>query len=236
MKKCTRCLKVKPLSEFGYRNRKTKEGVKPSILSYCKQCNAEYSRKRYMEMRTNNLKCVYRFLNFDEEVIYVGKTERIEYRINSHISKNSHLPMKCYEEIYKIQFMTLSSTVLMDIKEMYYINLYKPKYNSDHLYNEEAFIISDFSKDKWLDYSKEIVNKMATNKKNDVADTSLFNLDNVNYNIRTIFCRKRNDRYIVYVEYKDGNGRIKQINKGAFDNKKEANNLVKELKLLHNKK
>ena len=46
MKKCTRCLKVKPLSEFGYRNRKTKEGVKPSILSYCKQCNAEYSRKK----------------------------------------------------------------------------------------------------------------------------------------------------------------------------------------------
>lgn len=45
MKKCTRCLKVKPLSEFGYRNRKTKEGVKPSILSYCKQCNAEYSEK-----------------------------------------------------------------------------------------------------------------------------------------------------------------------------------------------
>ena len=136
MKKCTRCFKIKSLSEFGYRNRKTKEGVKPSILSYCKQCNAEYSRKKYMEMKTNNLKCVYRFLNFDKEVIYVGKTERIEYRINSHISKNSHLPMKCYEEIYKIQFMTLSSTVLMDIKEMYYINLYKPKYNSDHLYNE----------------------------------------------------------------------------------------------------
>ena len=101
MKKCTRCLKVKPLSEFGYRNRKTKEGVKPSILSYCKQCNAEYSRKRYMEMRTNNLKCVYRFLNFNEEVIYVGKTERIEYRINLHMSKSGHLPAKCYEEVYK---------------------------------------------------------------------------------------------------------------------------------------
>lgn len=236
MKKCSRCLKDKSLSEFGERNRKTKEGIKKSTLSYCKQCNAEYSRKKYMEMRTNNLKCIYRFLNFNEDVIYVGKTERIEHRINSHISKSSHLPTKCYEEIYKIQFMALSSTVLMDIKEMYYINLYKPKYNSNHLYNEEAFIISDFSKDKWLDYSREIVNKMATNKKNDIANDLLYNSDNVNYKINTIFCRKRGNRYVVYVEYKEINGKSKQVKKGSFDNKREANNLVKELKLLYSKK
>lgn len=236
MKKCSKCLKVKNLNEFGYRNRKTKQGTRKTILSYCKQCNAEYSRKRYMEMRTNNLKCVYRFLNFNEEVIYVGKTERIEYRINLHMSKSGHLPAKCYEEVYKIQFMPLSSTVLMDIKEMYYINLYKPKYNSNHLYNEEAFTISDFTRDKWIDYSKDVAREIAENKKNGVVNDLLFELDNIAYKVGTIFCRKRNDRYIVYLEYKNLNGKSKQVKKGSFDNKKEADDLVKELKLLYNKK
>lgn len=236
MKKCSKCLKVKNLNEFGYRNRKTKQGTRKTILSCCKQCNAEYSRKKYMEMRTNNLKCVYRFLNFNEEVIYVGKTERIEYRINSHMSKSGHLPAKCYEEVYKIQFMALSSTVLMDIKEMYYINLYKPKYNSEHLYNEEAFTILDFTRDNWIDYSKDVAREIAENKKSGVTNDLLLELDNIAYKVGTIFCRKRNNRYIVYLEYKNLNGKSKQVKKGSFDNKKEADDLVKELKLLYNKK
>ena len=69
--------------------------------------------------------------------------------------------------------------------------------------NEDTIFIGNIS-DYKVDNSLENVlieyryyplgNKMATNKKNDVADISLFNFDNVNYNIRTIFCRKRNDR------------------------------------------
>ncbi len=235
MKKCTRCFKIKPLNEFGYRNRKTKEGVKPSILSYCKQCNAEYSRKKYMEMKTNNLKCIYRFLNYDNEVIYVGKSERIEYRMNCHMSKNGHLPKQCYEDIYKIQFIAMTSTVLMDIKEMYYINLYKPKYNSDHLYNEEAFIISDFTKDKWIDYDKNVVKDMANKKKIDIQDRFIYGLYDDNYKINTIFSRKRGDNHIVYIEYETEERKIKQIKKGSFKSKIEANNLVKELKHIYSK-
>ena len=42
MKQCTKCKKRKDKSEFG-KNRSCKDG----LSSRCKECNAEYSRKRY---------------------------------------------------------------------------------------------------------------------------------------------------------------------------------------------
>ena len=130
MKRCSRCLEVKPLSEFGIRNRLVKGERVKQYLSYCKKCNSEYSSKRYREMKSNNLKCIYRFLDIDNNVIYIGKTERLRYRMNQHLSNIGHLPKECYEMTKKIQFMSMKSTVLMDMREMYYINLYKPKFNS----------------------------------------------------------------------------------------------------------
>ena len=42
-------------------------------------------------MKTKGLKFVYRLVNDENEVVYVGKTESLPTRTNQHFSKNSHL-------------------------------------------------------------------------------------------------------------------------------------------------
>ena len=39
--------------------------------------------------------CVYRFINKENEIIYIGKSKNLEKRLKGH----DHLPNKCYEEI-----------------------------------------------------------------------------------------------------------------------------------------
>ena len=72
---------------------------------------------------------VYRFLNKNNQVIYVGKTINLENRISKHFSVTGHLSRECYSEVKIIEYIDLPTKIDMDIKELYYINKYKPKYN-----------------------------------------------------------------------------------------------------------
>ena len=38
---------------------------------------------------------VYRFLDKDNEIIYVGKTYNLETRLKTHFGKKGHLPEEC---------------------------------------------------------------------------------------------------------------------------------------------
>ena len=44
MKKCTRCFKIKPLNEFGYRNRKTDDNykIRQQYLESCSYLKENY--------------------------------------------------------------------------------------------------------------------------------------------------------------------------------------------------
>lgn len=72
---------------------------------------------------------VYRFLDKSKKVIYVGQTHNIEERIINHI-KSGHLPLECYEQVDEVEYLTVNSKAEADIVEVYFINLYKPAYNS----------------------------------------------------------------------------------------------------------
>lgn len=220
MKKCTCCKMEKPLDQFSKRNRKLPNGkVKVEYLTQCKKCVNEKSKKYYRDKVENSINVVYRFLDKERNVLYVGKTQSLPRRVIRHISNSSHLPKECIDAIDKIEFMTTSSTVLMDIKEMYYINLYKPKYNFCYV-KGETFIINDFLHDEWKDISlyKELPL--------DFGDVE--NISNIRQ-WRSIFVRKRNNSYIVYVEM-EINGVKKQINKGSFKSKKKADKLAEKLR------
>ena len=220
MKVCARCKEEKPLSEFGLTSKIDKYGNQ-RYNCYCKICNSERSTERYYKIKVDGVRFVYRILNKDGEVIYVGKTESLPNRYNQHFSKaSSHLPLKAREEVHKLQFMAMSSSALMDIKEIYYINLYKPKYNMSYVYDEDAFTISDFSNDVWLDYD---INVMKSFKREDFG-----------LNISSIFKRKRNNSYLVYIEHIDIYGKKHQKRHSSFKSEEEASNCVKELKRLYN--
>ena len=221
MKKCSCCGKEKPLSDFGIRKRKTKEGSYEVYNCYCKLCNSERSKQWYYNMKTKGLKFVYRLVNDENEVVYVGKTESLPTRTNQHFSKNSHLfPRLKKDEKLRLQYIAMTSSALMDIREIYYINLYKPKYNMTYMNDEPSIFISDFKTDVWLDYinSEDVKVQNYTNEKNEFA------------NVRSIFKRKRGNRYCVYVEIKNFDGKNKQILKGSFVNEIEADSLLKKLK------
>lgn len=76
---------------------------------------------------------VYRFRHYlTNEIIYVGKTKRdINTRINEHFKNNGHLPKKCYENVGKIEYLEVASDADALLVELYLINKYKPKYNTN---------------------------------------------------------------------------------------------------------
>lgn len=92
---------------------------------------------------------VYRFLNKKNEVIYVGSTKQIIPRMQQHFSKKGHLPRSCYEETVQIQFMTCKEVNDMRMKEIYYIGLYRPKYNTLDNENVTVDILTE-SNDQWF--------------------------------------------------------------------------------------
>lgn len=73
---------------------------------------------------------IYKLLNRNNEVIYVGKTNNIFARMNQHAQKK-YIKQKEVTEIY---FAQCASATDRDIYEIYYINKYSPKYNDKQRY------------------------------------------------------------------------------------------------------
>lgn len=73
---------------------------------------------------------VYKFLNNNNEVIYVGITGCLKGRIRSqHFTSHGHLPNECYEETEVVVYSECITSDDVKIKERYLINRLSPKYN-----------------------------------------------------------------------------------------------------------
>jgi len=82
---------------------------------------------------------VYRFLDLNQETLYVGKTKNLTGRIRStHFTKLGHLPDECYNETEIVVYSECLSESDMSIQERYLINMLKPKYN-DKLNRSDTF-------------------------------------------------------------------------------------------------
>lgn len=103
---------------------------------------------------------LYKFLDNKNQVIYVGKTENIKNRMMTHFTSSGHLPKECYQSVANILYTEFNSGVDMDIYEIYYINKYKSKYNTESKYesNSTNFTFSDV---KWETYSNVVDGKIA---------------------------------------------------------------------------
>lgn len=101
---------------------------------------------------------IYRFKNELDEIIYIGKTININKRIKKHFSYG-HLPYECYDSVVKIEYMRCKHEAEMNIKEIYYINKYKPKYNDLDVYNEDRYIINELENDIWNYTYKQLKNR-----------------------------------------------------------------------------
>lgn len=76
---------------------------------------------------------LYRFLNNTGEVIYVGKTEReLRQRMKEHFGNHGHLKEEVYSEVKYVEYLEFNSKSTMDYLEIYFINLYNCKYNTQN--------------------------------------------------------------------------------------------------------
>lgn len=100
--------------------------------------------------------CVYRFLNKDDEVIYIGKARNLKNRLYNH----KHLPKECYAERTTIEYVEFETEDDMDFAERYYIPKYKPKYNYIYGSRDLNVVVHDFDKQEWKLYdSTDFVKK-----------------------------------------------------------------------------
>lgn len=72
---------------------------------------------------------IYRFLDANEKIIYVGKTNNLDKRYAQHFSKKGHLPRECYNSVWKIEYIKTDTELNALLLETYYINKYRPQYN-----------------------------------------------------------------------------------------------------------
>lgn len=74
---------------------------------------------------------LYRFIDANEKIIYVGKASTNLYtRMKSHFT-NGHLPKECYDRAVRIEYVKFTSKRSLATKENYLIAKYLPEYNKE---------------------------------------------------------------------------------------------------------
>lgn len=105
--------------------------------------------KKKMSLYIGGVKMyVYRFINSNNEVIYIGKAKDLKNRISHH----THLPKECYEERVKIEYIVCLNDDESAIYERYLINKLSPKYNTQ--YDNKSGFSFELPEKEWIDYNK----------------------------------------------------------------------------------
>lgn len=97
--------------------------------------------------------CVYKFINNENQVIYIGKALNLENRINNNGHIKKHLPNECYDEISIIEYVDFKTKNDMDFAERYYIQKYNPKYNCVNSDKPITIEVVELDKKNWSIYS-----------------------------------------------------------------------------------
>lgn len=72
---------------------------------------------------------IYRFIDKNQKIVYVGKTNNLTKRYNQHFGNRGHLTKECYNSVWKVEYIKVDSELNALLLETYYINKFRPKYN-----------------------------------------------------------------------------------------------------------
>jgi len=178
-KKCNRCKETKLITEFKS-NKTTKDG----LVSICNDCT---NKKRFDNKETIKHEhfYLYRFLNKNNEIMYVGKTTNMNNRMYTHL--NNHFSLRTpekydlYNNLHTIEYCEMESDYHMNMYEIHYICKYKPLYNLEFKSdNNNLFDIPDII---WTPY---II-------KSYIDDVSLYYYCNFKLTIKDIRYKLAND-------------------------------------------
>lgn len=98
--------------------------------------------------------CIYRFLDENSNVIYIGKAKNLKSRLRGH----NHLSKECYDEAKKVEYISFKNENDMDFAERYFIHKENPKYNTS--LSDKPISINIVSLDmlSWLSYNNHYKN------------------------------------------------------------------------------
>lgn len=97
---------------------------------------------------------VYRFIDIEGNIIYVGRSSKFERRIKyEHFTDRGHLPEECYREAKRIEYAEVNTLNESKVYELYLIDKYKPKYNNiDIAGGSMSFQMPEL---EWLEYVRD---------------------------------------------------------------------------------
>lgn len=108
----------------------------------------------YVKYEINEKYYVYRFLDSENNIIYVGRSTNIHNRMKQHFGNKGHLPKTAYDEVDRIEYTILDSEIAMVMCEIYFINKYNSKYNTNDLYRGKIFL-QPFENLQWKIYDNQ---------------------------------------------------------------------------------
>ena len=107
---------------------------------------------------------VYKHLNENEEIIYVGKSKSLLYRQRQHKDKSDW-----FDEIDSIEYCTLNSKTEMDLVEVYLINTLNPKYNKKDKREDDLSNIN-LGEIDWLEFDMNELFVQNSKKENKIDE------------------------------------------------------------------
>ena len=100
--------------------------------------------------------CVYRFVDKNGKILYVGSTELLlKHRLSSH--NCGHLCDCCKKSTDKVEYIVFPTLMDIRVAELYYINKYQPPYNTQHKHLDGiSYTIDQLDNMDWTEYKEKI--------------------------------------------------------------------------------
>lgn len=99
---------------------------------------------------------IYKHLDKNNDILYIGQTINIDRRQKEHTLQSSWAT-----QINRVEYAEVTDGLLMDIYEKYYIDIYSPKYN---LKDVECKYSNFFKNMKDLDFKEYSLNSVKVNR------------------------------------------------------------------------
>lgn len=97
---------------------------------------------------------LYRFVNVNNDIIYIGRTNDIKRRIlKEHFTDNTHLPKECYLDTQKVDYTEINYESEEVAYEAVLINHYRPKYNIQ--FKDDGVFDINLPKFEWKSFEWE---------------------------------------------------------------------------------
>jgi len=122
----------------------------------------EKRAEKYKKKRNESDYFIYKFVDDNDQIIYIGKTIRLPDRMVQHFTTDSHLTNECYDNVKYIFYSSLKTKIEMDIYEIYLIDKYRPRYNIKSVYKQDeisSIVLPELFWEKYYSESLDLKEK-----------------------------------------------------------------------------